>query len=159
MKKLAKEIGRRGKTSQVPFHPKSKGLLEAGTDQVLGHGWAFGFTAVFQGTHGSCYKVLITMKGCHDNSRGQWQESRCEMLLVAGTRAVSGEERDGVRVWIYSESRTQRIFWPTIHEVWVKERSWGWLPRIFGPIYASQQIFSNAQRFSDTPRSLRSISK
>ena len=35
-KKLAKEIGRLGKTSQVPFHPKSKGLLEAGTDQVPG---------------------------------------------------------------------------------------------------------------------------
>lgn len=124
-KKLAKEIGRLGKTSQVPFHPKSKGLLEAGTDQVPGHGWVFGFsselkreiTAVFRGAHGSCYKVLITMKGCHDNSRGQRQETRCEMLLVAGTRAVSGEERDGVRVWIYSESRTQRIFWPTIHEV------------------------------------------
>lgn len=54
--------------------------------------------------------MLVTMKGCHDNSRGQWQESRCEMLLVAGTGVVSGEERDGVRVWIYFEEIRAQSF-------------------------------------------------
>lgn len=54
--------------------------------------------------------MLVTMKGCHDNSRGQWQESRCEMLLVAGTSVVSGRSEIGSRVWIYFESRAQKDF-------------------------------------------------
>lgn len=45
--------------------------------------------------------MLVTMKGCHDNKAEASGRNWCEMLLVAGTSVVSGEELDGVRVWIY----------------------------------------------------------